>query len=85
MAALQTVKLYYGSDSQGRYYELAILGDKKYTRDMVFKGYGKGWSKWELVNEFSGEFYTDEYGKERMKWGWGMDAICLGDCKRKIN
>jgi hypothetical protein len=52
---------------------------------MVFNGYGKGWGKWEVVNDFSGTFYTDQYGKDKLKWGWGMDAILLGECKRKIN
>jgi hypothetical protein len=38
----------------------------------------------EIVENFSGEFYTDQTGKERMKWGWGLDAISSGECKRKI-
>jgi hypothetical protein len=82
---MKTVKIYFGSDTFGVNYELAILDDKKYHRNMVFNGYGKGWGKWELVNDFSGTFYTDQYGKEKLKWGWGMDAVLLGDCNRKIN
>ncbi len=82
---MKTVNLYFGSDTYGVNYELAILEGKHYHRNMVFNGYGKGWSKWELVNDFSGTFYTDQYGKDRLKWGWGMDAICLGETKRKIN
>jgi hypothetical protein len=82
---MKTVNLYFGSDTYGVNYELAILEGKHYHRSIVFNGYGKGWSKWELVNDFTGTFYTDQYGKDRLKWGWGMDAICLGDCKRKIN
>lgn len=82
---MKTVNLYFGSDTYGVNYELAILEGKHYHRNMVFNGYGKVWSKWELVNDFTGTFYTDQYGKDRLKWGWGMDAICLGECKRKIN
>lgn len=82
---MKTVKLYFGSDTYGVNYELAILDGKHYHRNIVFNGYGKGWGKWELVNDFSGTFYTDQYGKDRLKWGWGMDAILLGDCRRKIN
>jgi hypothetical protein len=82
---MKTVKLYSGSDTYGVNYELAILEGKYYHRNMVFNGYGKGWGKWEAVTDFSGTFYTDQYGKDKLKWGWGMDAICLGECKRKIN
>lgn len=82
---MKTVKLYFGSDTYGVNYELAILEGKHYHRNMVFNGYGKGWGKWEAVNDFSGTFYTDQYGKDKLKWGWGMDAILLGECKRKIN
>jgi hypothetical protein len=81
---MKTVQLYFGSDTFGVNYELAILEGKHYHRNMVFNGYGKGWSKWELVNDFTGTFYTDQYGEDRLKWGWGMDAICLGECKRRI-
>ena len=81
---MKTVKLYFGSDTYGVNYELAILDDKFYHRNICFNGYGKGWSKWELVNDFSGKFYTDQYGEDKLKWGWGMDAILLGECKRKI-
>jgi len=82
---MKTVNLYFGSDTYGVSYELAILDSKHYHRNMVFNGYAKAWSKWELVNDFSGTFYTDQNGKDRLKWGWGMDALCLGECKRKIN
>jgi hypothetical protein len=82
---METVKLYHGTDTYGVSYELAILNDKYYHRNMVFNGYGKGWGKWEVVNDFSGKFYTDQYGKDKLKWGWGMDAILLGELKRKIN
>ena len=81
---MKTVELYFGSNSYGVNYELAILEGKHYYRNMVFNGYGKGWGKWEVVDDFSGTFYTDQYGKNRLKWGWGMDAISLGECKRKI-
>ena len=82
---MKTVKLYFGANSYGVNYELAILEGKHYHRDMVFNGYGKGWGKWEVVNDFSGIFYTDQYGEEKLKWCWGMDAILLGECKRNIN
>lgn len=82
---MKTVKLYFGSDTYGVNYELAILEGKYYHRNRMFNGYGKGWGKWEVVNDFSGTFYTDQYGEEKLKWGWGMDAILLGECKRKIN
>lgn len=82
---MKVVKLYHGSDTYGVNYELAVLEGKHYHRNMVFSGYGKGWSKWEVVNGFSGTFYTDQYGEDRLKWGWGIDAVCLGECKRKIN
>jgi len=81
---MKTVKLYFGSDTYGVNYELAILEGKYYHRNIVFNGYGKVWGKWEVVNDFSGNFYTDQYGEDKLKWGWGMDAILLGDCKRKI-
>lgn len=82
---MKTVKLYRGSDSYGVNYELAILDGKYYHRSRIYNGYGKAWSRWEVIEDFSGTFYTDEYGQGRMKWGWGMDAILLGECKRKIN
>lgn len=82
---MKTVKLYSGYDTYGVNYELAILEGKYYHRNVVFNGYGRGWGKWEVVNDFSGTFYTDQYGKDKLKWGWGMDAILLGYCKRKIN
>jgi len=82
---MKTVKLYLGSDTYGVNYELAILDGIHCHRNMVFNGYGKGWSKWEVVNDFSGTFYMDQYGQEKLKWGWGIDAVLLGECKRKIN
>lgn len=82
---MKTVKLYSGYDTYGVNYELAILEGKYYHRNVVFNGYGRVWGKWEVVNDFSGTFYTDQYGKDKLKWGWGMDAILLGYCKRKIN
>ena len=60
---MKTVKLYFGSDTYGVNYELAILEGKHYHRNMVFNGYGKGWGKWKLVNDFSGTFYTDQYAQ----------------------
>ena len=81
---MKTVKIYFGSDTYGNPYELAILDNKYYCRNIVFNGYGKKWGKWEILNNFSGDFYTDQTGKDRMKWGWGVDAISSGECKRKI-
>lgn len=68
-----------GEDSFGRKYELAIDGDSFYVRNYEFNGYGMAWGKWQLLNEFSGEFYiepaTDYYpAKERLHWGFGFDA-----------
>lgn len=70
--------LFSGEDSFGRHYELAIKENKFFHRSCIFNGYGMGWSKWELLNKFNGEFYLSEcenYGnREMLKWGFGMDA-----------
>lgn len=68
-----------GSDSFGRHYEVAIKDGSLFHRSYVYNGYGMGWSKWKLMDSFSGEFYISEcnnYGnKEKLKWGFGCDAI----------
>lgn len=74
-----THNVFGGSDSYGRNYEVAISNGNVYHRSYRYNGHGMGWSKWELLNEFSGEFYLsecDNYGnQEKLKWGWGCDAI----------
>lgn len=82
---MKKVELYYGENTFGTPYELAILDGKYYHRETVFNGYGKGWSKWELVNDFNGEFYIDTFNCKRLKWGWGFDGRYLGFVNRKIN
>lgn len=69
-----------GEDTFGRKYELAIKADKFFIRNYGFNGYGAGWAKWQSLDKFSGEFYiepaTEFYPeRERLKWGWGVDAI----------
>lgn len=68
-----------GEDTFGRKYELAIKDSKFYIRNYGFNGYGIGYDKWRELNEFSGEFYLEEATefypeRERLKWGWGVDA-----------
>lgn len=78
--------VFFGSDSLGRHYEVAVNKGNFYHRNYSYNGYGMGWSKWELLNSFNGEFYLKEcnnYGnKEMLKWGFGCDAI--GSINKRI-